>query len=140
VFRDGRIGAWALTADGRAHHAELLAAERASVERAPVLRCYERFLPLDAAVKQLCTSWQQDGRSAALLDDLGRIHGDAAAAVADAAGALPRLAAYPARLDGALARVRAGDDTALARPLTGSFHDIWMELHEDLLRSLDLER
>jgi hypothetical protein len=140
VFRDGKISAWALTAGGRARHRDLLAEERAAVDRAPVLRGYERFLSLDAEVKQLCTTWQRDGRSAALLDDLGRIHAEAAAVIAGAAVALPRLAAYRARLDRAVERVRAGDDTALTRPLTGSFHDVWMELHEDLLRTLDLER
>jgi hypothetical protein len=140
AFRNGRISAWALTAAGRARHRDLLAAERERIDRARVLRSYERFLPLDTAFKRLCTTWQQDGRSAELLDDLGRLHAGAVAAIDAAAAELPRLAAYPDRLGVALARVVAGDDTALARPLTESFHDVWMELHEDLLRTLDLER
>jgi hypothetical protein len=140
TFRDGRISGWALTPAGRAHHRDLLTAERETIDRGSVLRGHERFLPLDAALKQLCTTWQQTGRSAELLDDLGRVHGDAVELLADTAVAVPRLAAYRDRLDGAVARVLAGDDTALARPLTESFHDVWMELHEDLLRTLDLER
>ena len=36
--------------------------------------------------------------------------------------------------------MRAGDPAGFARPLTNSYHDVWMELHEDLLVSLDLTR
>ena len=42
----------------------------------------------------------------------------------------------PARLDDAAWRFVGGDHTALARPLARSYHDVWMELHEDFLVTL----
>ncbi len=54
--------------------------------------------------------------------------------------ALPRSAAYQNRLTAALDRVRGGDTAAFARPMADSYHDIWMELHQDLLLSAGRER
>ena len=54
--------------------------------------------------------------------------------------ALPRFASYALRLTRALERFKGGDGAALARPLSGSYHDVWMELHQDLLLSLAKER
>ena len=53
----------------------------------------------------------------------------------------PALRALPRALRRARsARFRDGDDDALAKPLSGSYHDVWMELHEDLLATLGRER
>ena len=54
--------------------------------------------------------------------------------------ALLRFAAYQVRLTAALDRVRGGDTAAFARPMADSYHDIWMELHQDLLLSAGRER
>ena len=40
----------------------------------------------------------------------------------------------------ALSRVESGDRDGFTRPLANSYHDIWMELHEDLLTGLKLAR
>ena len=37
------------------------------------------------------------------------------------------------RLSAALEKVHGGDTAAFARPMYDSYHDIWMELHQDLL-------
>lgn len=37
------------------------------------------------------------------------------------------------RLEDAVGRLRAGDDTALTKPLSGSYQDVWMELHQVLM-------
>jgi hypothetical protein len=52
----------------------------------------------------------------------------------------PRLAHYPQRLSAALARATAGDSRAVAHPLDDSYHQVWFELHEDLLSLLGLAR
>jgi hypothetical protein len=44
------------------------------------------------------------------------------------------------RLAAALDRVRGGEVAAFARPMADSYHDIWMELHQDLLLSAGRER
>ncbi len=46
----------------------------------------------------------------------------------------------PGAVRPALDAFRGGDDDALAKPLSGSYHDVWMELHEDLLATLGRER
>jgi hypothetical protein len=42
------------------------------------------------------------------------------------------MSRYGRRLSAALARVDAGDRDALARPLAGSYDEVWAELHADL--------
>ena len=44
------------------------------------------------------------------------------------------------RFEHAYARVAAGDTDYFTKPLIGSYHDVWMELHEDLLTTLGIER
>ena len=45
-----------------------------------------------------------------------------------------RIAAYVARLDRAAAKVADGDTSYLASPRIDSFHNVWFELHEDLIQ------
>jgi hypothetical protein len=47
---------------------------------------------------------------------------------------------YQPRLNSALTAFSDGNTEALARPMTGSYHDVWMELHEDLLLALARQR
>jgi hypothetical protein len=42
------------------------------------------------------------------------------------------MSPYGRRLSVALARVDAGDQDAVARPLAGSYDEVWTELHQDL--------
>jgi hypothetical protein len=141
TFRGGRVDAWALTPDGREQHRRLLDAERAERgEAAGPHHTHRRFVALNDDCKQLCTVWQRQGRSADLVDRLRELHVAVLAALGLGVDAVPRFAAYRSRLTDAVDRVVAGDDSALARPLTESFHDIWMELHEDLLQTLGLDR
>ncbi len=51
-----------------------------------------------------------------------------------------RLDRYAERLAEAEAAVRSGDMRRFTTPLNDSYHDIWMELHHDLLASFDRER
>lgn len=142
VERQGRMPGWTLTADGRARHAELLAA--APVDRPALEELYARFLARNEELKAVCTDWQlrpDDGSGdEPVLERLAEVRDDVVAAITDAAAALPRLGAYATRFDDALARVLAGDAGAVARPLDGSFHDTWMHLHQDLLLTLGRSR
>ena len=45
-----------------------------------------------------------------------------------------RLADYGVRLGRALERALAGDQRYVASPRVDSYHGIWFELHEDLIR------
>ena len=81
------------------------------------------------------------GYDAGVISRLAGIHQRLLACVLEPLEkALPRFAAYRVRLAAALDRVRGGDTTAFARPMADSYHDIWMELHQDLLLSAGRER
>lgn len=117
---------------------------RASVE--PVL---DDFGAVDRAFKQLITSWQVrevDGAQimndhtdeaydtevvTQLRDDIHRRIGAVVAAVADAE---PRLARYGDRFAAALEAVQEGEVQMMAHPLRDSYHTIWFEFHEELIR------
>lgn len=133
-----RRGVWRITPAGRDHHAELLAADLAA-DRERLRPAYEAFLPLNHRFKALCTRWQTDGGRAEVAD-LGELHPLAAAVITDLAGVRPRFTAYRDRLAAALARVQSGEDRAFTGVLCDSYHDVWMELHRDLLLCLQIDR
>lgn len=62
------------------------------------------------------------------------------ATVSAAASAAARFTSYGPRLEGALERFRDGDDRALVGVMKESYHDVWMELHHDLLAIQGRER
>jgi hypothetical protein len=152
VERSGRISGWILTPDGRAAHAGLLAEELAERGcRSDVELGNEAFLALNEPFKQICTRWQlrPDGSpndhgdaayDAAVVADLEGLHPQAVAVTAGLAEFLPRFGMYEGGFSAALARLRNGDTRALAAPLAASYHDHWMELHQDLLSTLGRER
>jgi len=149
--RVGRMPGWTLTAAGRHEAARLLAGERG--HRDGIEAGYRRFLTLNEPFKDVCTAWQVRDLDAMVLNDhadvaydtsvvdrLGAIHDRALATVSDLAAASPRFGRYGPRLSAAYGRVRGGDHRWLTTPLIGSYHDVWMELHEDLLLTLGIER
>jgi hypothetical protein len=149
--RDGRISGWALTADGRARHAELIREElESSGTRTTVEAGYRRFLEFNNELLSVCTDWQL--RNGALND-----HSDAAYDEAivgrleyvddqvqpvtkDLGDALERFGQYGTRFTLALDRVKKGERDWFAKPMIDSYHTIWFELHEDLLATLGIER
>ena len=152
VERTGRISGWSLTKAGKAEHARLLAEElEGSGARPAVEAANAAFLELNEPFKQLCSRWQMrpDGQvndhsdetyDRAVIDDLPPIHERAVALTAELSSALPRFARYPRAFTAALHRLRDGDRRAFAAPLSESYHDAWMELHQDLLCTLGRER
>ncbi len=153
--RSGRVPGWALTPEGRTRHDELLEADLdGSGAEAVLVAAYADFAGINTRFKQVCTDWQlrtvdgthvpndhsdrdyDRGVVAALrgIDDAVR------PVCVALGGALERMARYAGRLGGALARVEGGDRDGFTRPLAGSYHDIWMELHEDLIGTLRVAR
>ena len=66
-----------------------------------------------------------------LSDD---IHPRVLAVVLEVAAAEPRLARYGDRLTAALEALKQGDAQMMAHPLRDSYHTVWFELHEELIR------
>ena len=104
---------------------------------------YARFLELNEVFKQLCTEWQVRGDTqndhtdasydADCVDRLTQLCADSHPTIDGFASALPRMARYAPRLDESAAKVAAGETKLFTGVMCGSFHDVWMELHEDLI-------
>ena len=77
---------------------------------------------------------------AAIAERLAALQPAVADVIDELAAAMARYAPYSRRLDRAATRFVGGEHAALAQPLARSYHDVWMELHEDFLVTLDLNR
>lgn len=152
--REGRISGFALTPAGRSHHGELLAADVAASGAADTVRGhYEEFLVLNRDLLAVCTAWQVKDLEANVLNDhtdpaydaevIGRlraVHVGVSPVCGGLTGSVARYGAYHPRFEVALAKVEAGEQEWFARPIIDSYHTVWMELHEDLLASLGIDR
>lgn len=150
------MAGWNLTAPGRAEDERRLADELdASGARPVVTAAHQRFLPLNARFQDAVTRWQLrplpgDPMAAndhtdyrwddRVIDALGSVGRALAAINAELAAVLPRLAGYAARYDGALGRARRGEWRWVDGVGMDSCHVVWMQLHEDLLATLGLQR
>ena len=150
----GEFGGWGLTDAGRAADAERIAAELdAAHARAAVTSAFNDFSGLNVELLDLCSAWQMrtvDGVStpndhhdgvydARVLERFTEFDTRAAPVCADLAAALPRFERYRARLTDALTRAKAGSLDYLTDNLD-SYHNVWFQLHEDLLATLGIPR
>ena len=75
-----------------------------------------------------------------MIADLDALH-DRAVPVVRALGlALARLSPYERRLGEACQRFRGGETNMFTGVMCSSYHDVWMELHEDLILSQGIDR
>jgi hypothetical protein len=148
-------GRYMLTPQGRerldAAYADACADLRAD-ER--FVGAYDRFERINVELKTLMTEWQtrtvggesvpndhSDERyDAGIIDRLGQLHDDADPVLDRLADVVPRFAVYQQRLSEAYDRVLAGDQDHVSGVKVDSYHTVWFELHEDLLRLLGRER
>ena len=115
---------------------------------------YEEFERLNATLKQLITEWQTvDVRGhrvpndhsnkdydEKLIDRLGNLHERAELALDRLASALPRFSIYRNKLSAALEKAEDGEITWVSDAKIESYHTLWFELHEDLLRLMRRRR
>jgi pyruvate,orthophosphate dikinase len=147
-------GAVRLTQRGAGRAAELMAADRERWGSANADAALDAFVALDGRMKEIVTAWQLKSTTgepvlndhtdaaydAAVLERLGGLHHDAAGWLDSVAPGPPRLGVYRDRLADALQNARAGDGRYIASPHVDSYHGIWFELHEDLIRLAGRER
>jgi hypothetical protein len=138
--REGRISGWSLTPAGRARHVQLLSAIMRGPEVMAVTTAYHSFLAPNTALKQLITDWQLGTDKTGAAGRLAAVDAEVQPILAQLAAAAPWFAGYQQRLTAASGAFAGGDADALAKPMTGSYHDVWMELHEDLLATLGRDR
>lgn len=112
---------------------------------------YERFGPLNRSLLQICTDWQvrsggvpNDHRDSVydwgVIDRLVALDEQAGALVRGLGKHVPRFVPYRERMRGARRRVEDGERDWLLSPRIDSYHTVWMQLHEDLLVGLGLQR
>jgi hypothetical protein len=53
---------------------------------------------------------------------------------------LERLQPYAPRLDASCQRLVSGETNMFTGVMCGSYHDVWMELHEDLILTQSIDR
>lgn len=134
-----------LTEQGQQQHSELLAARRADLDLDAVRALYDRFLAVNQPTKSKCAEWQKladddfDARFA-LATDLQDILERVSTTIVRTSEHLPRFAGYPPRMEAALEKVLSGESEYLTSPTVESFHNVWMECHEDYLLTLGISR
>ena len=141
-------GAYRSTDAGAARAAELLAGEQSRWGTEAAVAALDAFLALDHRVKDTVTAWQlRDDPSGqvpndhadanydrSVLERLSALHVDTIAWLTPLRTAWPRIAGYGIRLDRAAEAAAAGDGRFVASPRVDSYHGIWFELHEELIR------
>ena len=140
----------ALAPAGREAHAAWARLTPGSEEEGVARNAYERFLVFNVEFLRICTDWQlkpgnqpNDHTDAAydfkILERLDRLDERAGTLVEALGKTVPRFAGYRQRLTDALDKI--SDDRAwLASPRCDSYHTVWMQLHEDLLSAVGVNR
>lgn len=137
----GKVQGYMLTAAGR-ERLQALRGVAVPDDLTEITAAYGEFLGPNRGFKALTTKWQTeaDGDITIVLPDLKALNDDLGAVLDLASKSVPRMATYKPRFSRALEAFAGGDAAALARPMSGSYHDVWMELHEDLIQILGRER
>lgn len=149
MFRDAR-SLWQLTPTGKELHLARLADDVTDSVRSGLATVYGEFLAVNEKFKELCGAWQlrdgapNDHSDAAydkkVIGDLASLHALADPLVKTFGSVLARMSQYAPRLHKSRESVEAGQHNMFTGVMCGSFHDIWMELHEDLILSQGIDR
>jgi hypothetical protein len=152
----GAKGTFMVTPPGREwlqeRYPEVFADFRADPE---ATAAYERFERINRELLALFTDWQMVPAAGGervpndhsdpdydngIIDRLGKQHERAEKVLARFAELQPRLGEYTRRLDHAYDRALSGEHEWVSGARIDSYHTVWFELHEDLLRMLGRER
>jgi hypothetical protein len=150
MFREARQ-LWQLTPVGREEHKTALVADVGHMHIAELLHgSYETFLGINERFKALCGDWQlrdgapndhtDTGYDQAVIARLVDLNTEAMPVVDAMGEVLARLVGYPPRLASTCQRVVAGETKMFTGVMCGSYHDVWMELHEDLILTQGIDR
>lgn len=114
----------------------------------------ERFERINNELKQLITDWQtlelggkrvpndhsDQAYDRRIIDRLGDLHERFEPILRALVAAEPRLAVYARKLGEALEQAEEGNASAVSDARSESYHTVWFELHEDLLRLTGRQR
>jgi hypothetical protein len=119
-----------------------------------VVAAYETFERINVELKTLISQWQtleiageivQNDHTdldhdREIIDRLGRLHERADRVLGVLAARVPRFEIYRTKLLTALERAEDGDIEWVSAARIESYHTVWFELHEDLLRLMGRAR
>ena len=142
-----RIG-MKLTEKGKAAAAKILEDVRQTTDLAALETFYQAFIPINQDYKKSVSSWQIKtvGESAEpndhkdteydkqVLTEMFKDHDSLKHLVATYLASCPLLRVYARRLELAYAHVRAGRHQFVTGALIDSYHTVWFEFHEALIR------
>jgi hypothetical protein len=120
-------------------------------ERDRIMATFNRFLPINRQLRDLCTAWQvrpdgsandhgDAGYDAEIRDRLDDIDDAIAPVLKRFAEDIPRMADYRSRLTESLVKLDEGDNAWFASPLIDSYHTVWMHIHQVLLLTIGMSR
>ncbi len=115
---------------------------------------YQRFELVNRTLKQVVTDWQtmelrgervandhgDEAYDQKVIDRLADVHEKIEPVLRALAAKLPRLGVYLRKLTEALERAEDGDIEWVSDIRRESYHTVWFELHEDLLRIMGTVR
>jgi hypothetical protein len=117
-------------------------------------KAYEQFERVNVDLKDVITRWQtleirgarvpndhsDSDYDEKIIDELAQIHEQVEEILERFARGLPRLQFYTRQLSAALEHAEDGDHRWVSDVRLPSYHTVWFELHEDLLRIVGRER
>ena len=135
----------------RSEYSRVYADQRSS---AAMNAAYDDFEKINVLLKHLITDWQtmdvggeklpndhsNKDRDQKIIDRLGDLHERSEPILKRMAAGLPRLGIYMEMLTAALEKAEDGAIEWVSDARSASYHTVWFDLHEDLLRALGRER
>lgn len=156
TYRFGDTSGWSLTATGKARNDQQLSAELTATGGREVIEAiYTDFVPSNEQLQRASVNWQlrpshhdplapnkhdDPAWDAAVITLLMELQDSLADLEPRLVGVLSRFAGYRARFGSAIGHTRAGDLRWVTGVEIDSCHSVWMELHEDLLATLGVQR
>jgi hypothetical protein len=128
--------------------------ELGEAERNTLVTVYEGFGRADTKIKQLVTDWQVRRISGSqvvndhtdreydfmILSRLFDLHGQTGRIFSELLPIVGRYGTYWKRLNLAIEKIKEGNSDYLSRPSLDSYHTVWFEFHEDLLKLMGKKR
>ena len=147
LLESSRIG-MKLTEKGRRAAAKVLEDVRETTDLAALEAFYQAFTPINQDYKKSVSSWQiktvgesvepNDHEDAEydqrVLTEMFKDHDSLKHLVATHLASCPLLRDYARRLEIAFAQVTAGHEQFVTGALIDSYHTVWFEFHEALIR------
>ncbi len=147
LLEGSRLG-MRLTEKGKAAAAKILEDVRKKTDLAALENFYLAFTPINQDYKKSVSSWQikmvgesaepndheDAGYDQQILTEMFKDHDSLKRLFATHLTSCPLLKDYARRLEKAYANVNAGDHQLVTGALIDSYHTVWFEFHEALIR------